>query len=105
MRFASIVVIGAMLSACVGSEADSGVDARDACFAVGKVVDNVTLTTGAMKVDLDRSNGSKAVFHWFKEHHGENYTCDVDLKNRKILRFTKNGIPLLDEAPEKMKAF
>jgi len=105
MRSASIVFIIVLLSACSGSEADSAVDARDACFAIGEAVDGVTLTTSAMKVDLEKSKRNLATFMWFKEQHGENYICDVDLKNRKILRFTKNGMPLLDEAPKDMKAF
>lgn len=92
------------LWAC-NSAGEPVVEARDACFAVAKAVDDVTLTTSALQVDIDRTINHKFTMTWPEAQHGATYVCVSDVSDRKITSFTKNGMPLLDTAPAALKVF
>jgi len=104
MRAVVLIGMATILVACAVKE-DGFVDARDACFAVGKSTENVVLTTSSMQADISGVARTMVVYSWPAEEHGENYVCKVNVSKKQILEFTKNGIPVLDNAPEKLRTF
>ena len=103
--FAVIALCAAAISACSSTSDGSAVEARDACFALAKAADDVSLTTSAMRVELQQDTTGLVIFNWPAAQHGADYVCTVKAANREITKFTKNGMPLLNEVSEDLRTF
>jgi len=105
MRLLFKVLCSLAFVGCTNSSADSAVEARDACFTVAKAVDDVTLTTSALRVDIGGTLSEKMTFSWPAAQHGEDYVCEVNVTGREITKFTKNGMPMLEKASQDLRTF
>ena len=105
MRGLLSVACIAALSACGGGETDEFVDARDACFAIAKAADDVTLTTSGMKADIVRQPRVGVTYSFPASEHGANYVCVVNVTDRRIVAIMKDSEDLTFSAPENLRTF
>jgi len=104
-RIVPIAIMASVLCACSGTSDDGFVDARDACFAIAKAADDVTLTTSGMKANIVRKDRVGVTYSWSASEHGADYTCVVNVTDRRIVAIMKNQEDLTFSTPENLRTF